>query len=187
MKSYLNAKLLLLREILNKNSTIICDKEIKPFATIKQIAKKRNFKIFDISTANEKNKHTYLKDNNFKTKNLLMAIKAVKLCGLKEKYIFKSLKKLKDINGRLELIKKFPNDIKVFIDYAHTPDALYKTIRFLKYKYGDNISLVFGCGGERDKKKRSLMAKIANKNCKKIYITDDNPRNENPEQKRNQL
>jgi len=187
MKSYLNAKLLLLREILNKNSTIICDKEIKPFATIKQIAKKRNFKIFDISTANEKNKHTHLKDNNFKTKNLLMAIKAVKLCGLKEKYIFKSLKKLKDINGRLELIKKFPNDIKVFIDYAHTPDALYKTIRFLKYKYGDNISLVFGCGGERDKKKRSLMAKIANKNCKKIYITDDNPRNENPEQIRNQL
>ena len=153
MKSYLNAKLLLFKEILNKNSTIICDKEIKPFDNIKQIAKKRNFNIFDISTASEKNKHTYLKDNNFKTKNLLMAIKAVKLCGLKEKYIFKSLKKLKDINGRLELIKKFPNDIKVFIDYAHTPDALQKTIRFLKYKYGNNITLVFGCGGERDKKK----------------------------------
>ena len=156
MRSYLSAKLILLREILSKNSTIITDKEIKPFINIKQIAKKRNFKIFDISTANEKNKNIYLKNNNFKTKNLLMAIKAAKLCGLKEKYIFNSLKKLKDVNGRLELIKKFSNDVKVFIDYAHTPDALYKTIKFLKHKYGDNISLVFGCGGERDKKKKSI-------------------------------
>ena len=55
-----------------------------------------------------------------------------------------------------------------------------KHLKFLKYNYGNNISLVFGCGGDRDKKKRPLMAKIANENCKKIYITDDNPRNENP-------
>ena len=51
---------------------------------------------------------------------------------IKRKIIFKSLKKLKDVNGRLELVKKFPNDIKVFIDYAHTPDALYKTLNSLK-------------------------------------------------------
>ena len=46
--------------------------------------------------------------------------------------------------------------------------------------YGDNISIVFGCGGDRDFKKRPMMAKIVNSYCKKIYITDDNPRNENP-------
>ena len=46
--------------------------------------------------------------------------------------------------------------------------------------YGDNISIVFGCGGDRDFKKRPMMAKIVNSHCKKIYITDDNPRNENP-------
>ena len=57
----------------------------------------------------------------------------------------------------------------------------------MKYRYGKNISLVFGCGGERDKKKRPLMAKIANENCKKIYITDDNPRNENPRKIRDLL
>ena len=45
---------------------------------------------------------------------------------------------------------------------------------------GENISLVFGCGGDRDKKKRPLMAKIASLNCKKIYVTDDNPRQEDP-------
>ena len=46
-----------------------------------------------------------------------------------------------------------------------------------------NISIVFGCGGDRDKKKRPLMAKIANQHCKKIYVTDDNPRNEDPKNK----
>ena len=55
--------------------------------------------------------------------------------------------------------KKFPNNIKVFIDYAHTPDALLKALQSLENKYGKNISLVFGCGGDRDKKKRPLMAK----------------------------
>ena len=109
-----------------------------------------------------------------------MAVKAAKLCGIKEKSINKSFKKLKDVNGRLELVRKYRNNIKVFIDYAHTPDALLKTIKFLKVNYGNNISLVFGCGGERDQKKRPLMAKIANNYCKKIYVTDDNPRNENP-------
>ena len=62
-----------------------------------------------------------------------------------------------------------------------------KTIKTLKKIYGDNITLVFGCGGDRDKKKRSLMAKIANYNCKKIYITDDNPRNESPNKIRKEL
>ena len=60
------------------------------------------------------------------------------------------LKKIKNVNGRLELIKKYPNNIRVFIDYAHTPDAVNEAIRSLKNKYSDNISLVFGCGGERD-------------------------------------
>jgi murE/murF fusion protein len=116
-----------------------------------------------------------------------MAIKAVKFCGLKDNLIYRSLKKIKDVNGRLELARKFHNGVKVYIDFAHTPDALIKTLKSLKSNYGNNISLVFGCGGERDQKKRSLMAKIANNYCKKIYITDDNPRNENPKKIRNDL
>ena len=102
-----------------------------------------------------------------------MAIIASKICGLKDKYIYPAIKKLKDVNGRLEQIKDYPNKVKVFIDYAHTPDALLKAITSLKNNYGNNISLVFGCGGDRDKKKRPLMAKIAKSFCKKIYVTDD--------------
>ena len=188
MKSYLNAKLILLKEILKKNSTIITDKKIKPFLTIKKISKKKKFILLDISQDLEKIKSIPLySESDFRIKNLAMAIKATKLCGLKEKSIYQNIKKIKDVEGRLELIKNFPNNVKVFLDYAHTPDALNETIKSLKANYGNNISIVFGCGGDRDKKKRSLMAKIANNNCKKIYITDDNPRNENPKKIRDKL
>ena len=70
------------------------------------------------------------------------------------------------------------------MDFAHTPDALLKSLKSFKDK---SVSLVFGCGGERDFKKRPLMAKIASLHCKKIYVTDDNPRNEKPEKIRKEI
>ena len=75
----------------------------------------------------------------------------------------------------------------MYVDFAHTPDALKKTLKALRDLYGDNISIVFGCGGDRDFKKRPMMAKIVNSYCKKIYITDDNPRNEKPEKIRREI
>ena len=91
-----------------------------------------------------------------------MAIEAAKLSGLRENKIFSSLKKIKDVNGRLELIRTFPNNVKVYVDFAHTPDALEKTLKSLQNYYGRDISLVFGCGGDRDFKKRPIMAKKCN-------------------------
>ena len=188
MKSYLNAKLILFRKILSKKSTIISNKEIPTFKILNKIAKRKNLNILNINNTLTKIKNIDLKFNeDFKIRNLSMAIEAAKLCGLKEKLIFRNLKKLKDVNGRLELVKRYPNDVKVFIDYAHTPDALFESLKSLKNNYGNNISLVFGCGGERDQTKRPIMAKIANDNCKKIYITDDNPRNESPQKIRKEL
>ena len=116
-----------------------------------------------------------------------MAISAAKVCNLNNIKIFKSLKKIKGISGRLELVRIFTNNIKVFVDFAHTPDALSKTILSLYKSYSENISIVFGCGGERDIKKRPLMAKIADTYCKKIYVTDDNPRKEKPEKIRKEI
>ena len=188
MKSYLNAKLILFKEIMCQKSVVISDKNLQLFKELKIISQKKNLKIQDISREFNKVKNiSYEWLSEFRIKNISMAIKAIKLCGLKDKFIYNSIKKLRDVNGRLELIKKYPNNIKIFIDYAHTPDALLKTLESLKTNYGNNISLVFGCGGDRDKKKRSIMAKIANNNCKKIYVTDDNPRNENPKKIRNDL
>ena len=93
--------------------------------------------------------------------------------------IIKFIKKLKSPPGRLEKVinkKKY----KVYIDYAHTPDAL-KQILLSKTNNEVKPNLVFGCGGNRDKSKRSKMGRIANKYSNKVYITDDNPRYENPE------
>jgi murE/murF fusion protein len=188
MNSYLNAKLILFKKVLRKNSIVISDKEIKPFSIIKKISNQKNFKLIDISKEFVNIKNTFLfSGSDFKIKNLAMAIKAVKLSGFKNKMIYRTIKKIKDVDGRLELVKRFQNGIKVYIDYAHTPDALLKTLSSLKKDYGDKISLVFGCGGDRDQKKRPLMAKIAGNYCKKIYITDDNPRNENPKKIREEL
>ena len=181
MKAYLNAKLILFKKILKKNSNILIDQDINEFSILKDIANRRKLKIIKISKTIEKIKKLHSNTNSeFKTKNLAMAFIAAKLSGLKDNSLFKSLENIKDVNGRFELVRTFPNNRKVFIDYAHTPDALLKILQSLRKLFGKNTSLVFGCGGDRDKKKRSIMAKIANKICTKIYVTDDNPRNENP-------
>ena len=188
MKSYLKAKLILFENILKKNKTIISDSSIKEFSILQKISKKRKLFLQDINLIQKKiEKINELKLNDFQLKNLSMAILALKLCKLKEKKIFKKLNKIKQIDGRLELVKIFPNNIKVYVDFAHTPDALKKSLNELKKSHKENISLVFGCGGDRDFKKRPLMAKIASSACHKIYVTDDNPRNEKPENIRKEI
>ena len=188
MKSYLDAKLHLFKKILPVKSTVISDKFIKEFSILKKISKKKQMILIDINEIKEnliniKN----LKFNEFQLKNLSMAIVAAKLCGFKNDKIEKTSKYIKSVEGRLELVKTFTNNVEVYVDFAHTPDALQKTLNALKNSRGRNITLVFGCGGERDFKKRPIMAKIAKLNCKKIYVTDDNPRNENPKKIRNEI
>ena len=66
---------------------------------------------------------------------------------------------MKSVKGRLELAKEFPDKTKVFIDFAHTPDAIHSAISSLKTHYKKDITVVFGCGGERDKNKEKRWAK----------------------------
>ena len=110
-----------------------------------------------------------------------MAILAANKSGLDFKKIIKVIKKVKPVEGRLERIGKIQNNSKVILDYAHTPAALEISLSNLKEQFPySNISLVFGCGGNRDFKKRSIMGRIAEKYSDRIYLTDDNPRNESP-------
>ena len=85
---------------------------------------------------------------------------------------------ISDPDGRLEKIYD-KNNIRVFIDYAHTPDALKQILSTLGNING-NLVIVFGCGGDRDIKKRPLMTKEAVKYCDYIFMTSDNPRTESP-------
>lgn len=109
--------------------------------------------------------------------NSMLAIKALLVLGFKPCRVKKALSEISSIEGRFEITDKKPMVIR---DYAHTPDALdnlLKTINTLKNPK-QNIIIVFGCGGERDKLKRPLMAKIAKKYCTLSVITSDNSRSE---------
>jgi len=203
-KDYLNSKLILFNKLLKNKGNIIFDEEIPQARLLNNISKKRKLnkyslcnkksfiKIINIKKINDQKKVEFLinkKSYSFKTsligkiqiKNLIFAIVAAYLSNLKIKDILKSIEKIKPINGRLEKIGNIKNKSQVILDYAHTPDALKTVLENLKDQFPNKkISLVFGCGGDRDKTKRFLMGKIADRFCDKIYITDDNPRTENP-------
>lgn len=84
------------------------------------------------------------------------------------------------VPGRLERFS-IPDGPTVFVDYAHTDDALESVCRALRPYVKGRFVVVFGCGGDRDSGKRPLMAKAAEKNADVLYITNDNPRTEDPE------
>jgi len=203
MKNYLSAKLILFSKLLKKKRNIITDNEIPEFSKLKEIAHNKNLNLLSIGKKNSTIQFKsvipagnfqditfkYNKKNydvkipligSFQIKNLFMSILAAKLSGVDIKKNLHIVKNISEVNGRLQLIKTTPNKTKIFIDYAHTPDALETSLKTLKAHYNTKPDVVFGCGGERDKKKRSMMANICEKYAEKIYVTDDNPRNENP-------
>ncbi len=187
MKNYLNSKLILFSKLLKKKKYVITDKNLKQFKNLKKISLQNKLRLLHISNELKHLKKISFLKGEFQLKNLSMAVLAAKLCGLSKKKIYLSIDKIKNVNGRMELVRKLKNNIQVFIDYAHTPEALLSVLESLTNDGHTNISLVFGCGGERDKKKRSIMAKIAKNYCKKIYVTDDNPRNEDPSKIRKEI
>ena len=95
----------------------------------------------------------------FQAKNLAMALIAVQKSGVRVKKLLSLLNKIRPVPGRCELVKTFNNNVKVFIDYAHTPDALEQSLRNIKNRYG-NVTVVFGCGGQRDKSKEQKWEKL---------------------------
>ncbi len=121
-------------------------------------------------------------------KNLLFSILAASKSKIKFNKIIESISNIKPVDGRLENIGRIKNNSKVILDYAHTPDALKYALESIKEQFSQSsISIVFGCGGNRDKDKRPIMGKIANQYCNNIFLTDDNPRYENSKKIRNQI
>ena len=88
---------------------------------------------------------------------------------------------------KIEKVGNIKNKAKVLLDYAHTPNALKTLILNVRDDFPLSKIYCFGCGGNRDVDKRSMMGAIARKYCDNVYLTDDNPRFENPKSIRNQI
>ncbi|MDC0060992.1 UDP-N-acetylmuramoyl-L-alanyl-D-glutamate--2,6-diaminopimelate ligase [Candidatus Pelagibacter sp.] len=211
MKDYFNSKLYLFEKLIRKRGNIITDANIPQATKIKNISVKKNANlnlIFSKKKGIELISHKFenekqilkIKYKNIEyiislkligrvqIKNILMAILAANKSNIGFKKIINVISKLKPVEGRLEKIGKIKNKSKVILDYAHTPAALELTLSNLKEQFPSNkINLVFGCGGNRDFKKRPIMGKIADKYSNKIYLTDDNPRNEKPSNIRKEI
>ncbi len=119
----------------------------------------------------------------FNLSNILAVIAAACAQGLDFSRVLQATAQLHPITGRMERINSdSTDDPTVVVDYAHTPDALEKTLAALReHSGGGTLWCVFGCGGDRDKGKRQVMGDIAAALADRVVITSDNPRSESPE------
>ncbi len=211
LKSYLKAKLYLFQNLIKKRGNVITDQLIPEFKNIKKIAVNKKLKLH---TLNDEKNNLELLSHNFKgegqflriklnssirninlnligkiqLKNVLMAIIAAKYSGISLDKILNTIQKLKPVEGRLEKIGKIKNQSKVILDYAHTPDALKTCLLNLREQFPNKkITVLFGCGGNRDQNKRSKMGKIVSDFADSIILTNDNPRFEDPQKIRRDI
>ncbi len=110
--------------------------------------------------------------------NILSAVAYGVISGFSEESIVKGIENLKVVRGRLERVE-VPKG-SVFVDYAHTPDALFRVLKALRNITKGRLMVLFGCGGDRDRGKRPEMGKIAYSLGDVLFITSDNPRTEDP-------
>lgn len=114
----------------------------------------------------------------FQASNAVVAAGLVLATGGEPSLVRHALASLKGATGRLELAGQTNDGARVYVDYAHTPDAIETALKALRPSVSGKLNVVFGCGGDRDKGKRPLMAKAAAAFADVVYITDDNPRTE---------
>ncbi len=117
----------------------------------------------------------------FNLENILCAAGAAHGAGVEPIHIQQGLAACTGVPGRLEKVTN-PLNRYLFVDYAHTPDALESVLKTLKQRATRRLITVFGCGGDRDRTKRPLMGKIACRYSDVTLVTSDNPRTENPDQ-----
>jgi UDP-N-acetylmuramoyl-L-alanyl-D-glutamate--2,6-diaminopimelate ligase len=115
----------------------------------------------------------------FNVYNLLAALAAANACGIRPREAVAALASAPQVPGRMENVGN-AGGATVFVDYAHTPDALENACRTLKELDPRRLITVFGCGGDRDTGKRPLMAAAAARHSDACVITSDNPRSEDP-------
>lgn len=115
----------------------------------------------------------------FNVANALAAIGAARALGARDADSARGLLQLERVPGRMQRLCQ--DGVDVVVDYAHTPDALHQALSALRETTGGSLSVVFGCGGNRDRGKRGEMGATAARLADRLYVTNDNPRTEDPQ------
>lgn len=202
-ETYLDAKLGLVRRVVESDGCVVLNADSEVFEDFAKAARGRGLQVLgygyagrDINLnavqshhAGQKIEfsafgHDYSIDlpliGEFQVMNILCAFGMVVGAGEKPDEVVTLLESLENVPGRLEQVARLATGASVYVDFAHTPDALETVLTSLRPHTSYEIHLVFGCGGDRDRGKRPMMGEIAGRLADKVYVTDDNPRTENP-------
>lgn len=185
MDNYLNEKKKLFQILKNDGVGIVNSDDLyyKNFITSHTVTYGMNgdYKISNINhdfknTIFNLNSETYKMNliGDYNVYNISVVIIILKLLKINNDLIIDTINNLNSAPGRMDIINYYDN--LIIIDYAHTPDAVAKIIKSVS---GNNIIIIIGCGGNRDKEKRKIMGNIATKNSNYVIFTSDNPRYEN--------
>ncbi len=209
-EEYLNAKLGLISRVLDKTGTAVLNSDSEVYPAFLRAAKDRGVKIISYGRMGEEIKLVDLAPKSvgqiitievfgkrhdvmlplageFQAMNALCALGLVIGAGGDPSAAIMALPKVTNVPGRLELVSKLANNAAIYVDYAHSPDALETVLEAVRSHAKGKIHVVFGCGGDRDKGKRAEMGRIAGLYADRAIVTDDNPRNEDPVQIRAEI
>ncbi|MDF2606674.1 MAG: murE [Bacillales bacterium] len=117
----------------------------------------------------------------FNVYNILAAVSVSLVYGLSLRQIIEAISDVKGVRGRFEVVDG-NHDFTVVVDYSHTPDSLENVLITLNQLATNDLTVIVGCGGNRDKTKRPIMGEIATRLATQVVFTSDNPRNEEPEE-----
>lgn len=211
LENYFNAKTKLFTEVLPKGSPAVINADSPYFEKLSTICGQQNHHVISYSLTQKadfyvKNIHQshYATEFDlvifgqlfskqriqlaglFQVENLLCAFALAHATGIPISGLMPSLHLLQSVKGRMEYVAS-KNGSPIFVDYAHTPDALECVLKNLRPHVKEKLWVVFGCGGNRDNGKRSQMGKIAQELADNVIITDDNPRFEDAAHIRSQI
>ncbi|MDR1694801.1 MAG: UDP-N-acetylmuramoyl-L-alanyl-D-glutamate--2,6-diaminopimelate ligase [Lactobacillaceae bacterium] len=193
MEDYLLAKKKLFTEVLPQNGIAIINADSDAYEKFADSGRKtwsygKNGKELKLISAEGRNiaievfgkpfKYETMLVGDFQIMNSLCAMGMIIACGFDKEKVTEIMPSLTPPPGRLDFAGKMSNGAEIYVDYAHTPDALEKAIKALRPYAKNNLAVLFGCGGDRDKTKRPKMGKAAEDFADIVYVTDDNPRTE---------
>jgi UDP-N-acetylmuramoyl-L-alanyl-D-glutamate--2,6-diaminopimelate ligase len=210
MEAYLAAKMRLFEAVMAPGNTAVLNADAPEFDALAQICVVRGHDIISYGAAGEdlrlessepsaQGQHVTMSVlgeraemklplfGAFQAHNVLCALGLAIACGANHEAALEAIEYLKGPRGRLELVARHPHGAPVYVDYAHTPDALENVLEALRPHATGRLVLVFGCGGDRDPGKRPLMGAVAGRLADVVIVTDDNPRSEDPAAIRRQI